>query len=266
MVETRSHRWSLFLGGIIFIISIVGMVIFKSKSEIEPSSLNDLYFNLFRGLLLLMAIYLVVEWSLRKLREYRYLKEDKMNAELLHLKNQISPHFFFNTLNTLYGMIKKDPDGAQNFVLKLSDLMRYSIYRTDKGMVTIEQEIEYLQNFIDLNKIRYHKNITIQFDIAIDQKSYPIHPLLLIVLLENAFKHGVEKLTEKAHIGIELKVSDGHLIFTVENDYESQDNADNAGLGLENLSKRLKLLYPDRHKLQIKQNDHVFKTQLELFQ
>ncbi len=250
--------------GILMLASLLGMVIFKQKLELNDHPMDEFYFNLFRSTSIAIVIFFAFEWLSKRWQEFRMLRNDKLNAELSNLKNQISPHFFFNTLNTLYGLIKKDQDAAQSYVLKLSNLMRYNIYQSNDGLVPIEREIEHLENFIDLNKIRYKKKVEIDFQKNIEDENYSIHPLLLIVPLENAFKHGVETSTDRAFVRIELEVKNDNLSYSVENNFESISQKVDGGFGLQNLESRLDLLYPDHHDLETLELEDVFVTKLSL--
>ncbi|MEL6721492.1 MAG: histidine kinase, partial [Bacteroidota bacterium] len=119
-----------------------------------------------------------LRWVFRETRAILRLRKEKKQAELLHLKSQVNPHFFFNTLNNLYGLVEKDSQRAQQLILKLSDMMRYSIYEGQNDWVTLGEEIEYLQHYIELHQMRYHKTIDVQFDINVEDQSVKIMPLL----------------------------------------------------------------------------------------
>lgn len=142
--------------------------------------------------------------------------------------------------------------------------MRYSIYEGEKNVVTISEEVTYLKNYIELHTIRYHKEITVQFHTAIEKENIKIRPLLLIILLENAFKHGVENLREKAYVHIDLKVNQSSFIFVIENNFDAAESLGQSGIGLNNLKRRLQLAYPEKHMLRIDKADSVYKAQLEL--
>ena len=184
---------------------------------------------------------------------------------MMLLKNQINPHFFFNTLNNLYSLIKKDADAAQDYVLKLSDLMRFTIYDSGKPNVKLSDEIDYLINFIDLQTSRYHKEIDINFEKKIQNSEATIVPLLFINLLENAFKHGVEKATEDAFVHIQLIENDEKISFTVKNNYETDNTSEPKGIGLTNLKNRLNLIYPNAHRLSYNIEDDVYSATLEIY-
>lgn len=215
--------------------------------------------------LTLEVFYLIFYWVFQYRKSIQKLKSDKLEAELMLLKNQINPHFFFNTLNNLYSLIKKDADAAQDYVLKLSDLMRFTIYDSGKPNVKLSDEIDYLINFIDLQTSRYHKEIDINFEKKIQNSNATIVPLLFINLLENAFKHGVEKATEDAFVHIQLIEDDQRISFTVKNNYEADDTSEPKGIGLTNLKNRLNLIYPNAHRLSHNIEDNVYTATLEIY-
>ncbi len=206
---------------------------------------------------------LFIGWVIQQWKWLKTLESKKAKAELALLKSQINPHFFFNTLNNLYGLTVEKSDDAPDVVLKLSDMMRYTIYMGKEDSVPLKDEVEYLQNYIELHKIRYQKkvNITFKYNNTIDIQ---IAPLLYIIALENAFKHGVEKLTENAYIHINLTTKNGVIFFEIENNFEQSENNSLAGIGLDNLKQRLKLLYPNKHQLEINKSDSVYKLSIKL--
>ncbi|MES2653092.1 MAG: histidine kinase [Bacteroidota bacterium] len=194
------------------------------------------------------------------------MKNEKVKSELMLLKSQVSPHFFFNMLNNLYGLVAKDTKKAQELILKLSDLMRYSIYEGEKEMVALTEEIEYLKNYIELHKMRYHKSIIIDFNTNTDENCRVV-PLLFIMLLENSFKHGVETLRANAYVKVGINSFENKIQFTIENNYDSAVNEkNNAGIGLENLKRRLELIYPNKHELSFSITKDVYKSRLTLEQ
>ncbi|NHF60183.1 sensor histidine kinase [Flavobacteriaceae bacterium TP-CH-4] len=205
-------------------------------------------------------------WITLQVKAIVQLKNEKIKNELLHLQSQVSPHFFFNILNNLYGLIDVDSEKAKALILKLSELMRYSIYEGERKTVGIEEEIEYLKNYIELNRMRYYKDIDITFEIDIDKEHYKIMPLLYIILVENAFKHGVENLRKNAFVCIKLTACLGQVFFEVKNNFDSEELPKTPGIGLQNLKRRLDLVYPEKHQLIFtKINDvHTVALHLEL--
>jgi sensor histidine kinase YesM len=206
---------------------------------------------------------LLLSWFYQQWKWLKTVESKKSKAELALLKSQINPHFFFNTLNNLYGLTVEKSDDAPSVVLKLSDMMRYTIYMGKEDFVPLKDEIEYLKNYIELHKIRYHKTVDIAFTHSYES-DYQIAPLLFIIPLENAFKHGVERLTEDAYIHMNLKTDDGVIHFDIENNFGTFEAQINVGIGLDNLKQRLKLLYPGKHKIQIEVNEDHYKLSLKI--
>ena len=202
-------------------------------------------------------------WLFEQWKWLQNLKAEKSNTELSLLRAQINPHFFFNTLNNLYALTIKNSKQAPEVILKLSDMMRYTIYEGEKETVSLKDEIEYLKNYIELHKIRYKKTVEISFNHQIDT-SIRIAPLLFIILLENAFKHGIETLTENAFIHIHLTENENDICFTIENNFDPKEIATSNGIGLKNLKRRLSLLYKEKHLLGIKKGDNNYKTTLKI--
>jgi sensor histidine kinase YesM len=206
---------------------------------------------------------LLLTWFYQQWKWMKTIESRKTKAELSLLKSQINPHFFFNTLNNLYGLVIEKSDDAPNVILKLSDIMRYTIYMGKEDVVPLKNEIEYLTNYIELHKIRYQKRVDIVFNHS-REIDCQIAPLLFIIPLENAFKHGVESITEDAYIHINIKIDAGILYFYIENNFEAKETFQTAGIGIQNLKQRLKLLYPDKHKIKIDVKDSIYKLELKI--
>ncbi|MFK8004871.1 MAG: sensor histidine kinase [Saprospiraceae bacterium] len=233
-------------------------------------ALNDLFdeefFVITFFIYLSIFSFLIARWIFRQIRIIIQLKNEKAKTELLHLKSQVNPHFFFNMLNNLYGLVNKDSKKAQALILKLSDMMRYSIYEGQKEMVTLEEEIEYLKNYVELHQMRYHKKIDIEFDRDIHKEGIKVMPLLFIILLENAFKHGVENLRKDAYVYLDLTTTENEIQFRIENNFDLNEVNEEGGIGLKNLKRRLELVYPNQHALLISETADVYKVQLSLQQ
>jgi LytS/YehU family sensor histidine kinase len=194
------------------------------------------------------------------------LEKEKLNSELAFLKNQISPHFFFNTLNNIYSLISINQEDSQKAVLKLSKLMRYLLYESEDGNTKLSNEIEFMNNYIDLMKLRMSEkiNLKITFPESYEDKSIP--PLLFIPFIENAFKHGIS-YREKSFIEISMTTKQDSISFRCVNSVaKTREGTDNAhsGIGLENVSKRLNLLFPGTHDLKINRSDTEFEILLQI--
>ncbi|MCB0567340.1 MAG: sensor histidine kinase [Phaeodactylibacter sp.] len=216
--------------------------------------------------ILLMTVVLVagLTWLIKQVRLVINLKREQRKTELLYLQSQISPHFFFNVLNNLYGLVDKDTVKAKHLILMLSEMMRYSIYDGQNEVVTIAKEVGFLKSYIDLHKNRYHKKIDVAFVTDIEDGQLKVSPLLFIILVENAFKHGVEHLRTDAYVFVKLVVRRDTISFEVENNFDPEEVKMPNGVGLSNLKRRLALVYPNRHSLSSSQTDTVYKVRLKL--
>ena len=219
----------------------------------------DSYFIIF--FLPIPVLFLI--WIFEQWKWVKNLKAEKSKTELSLLKSQINPHFFFNTLNNLYALTIKNSKQAPDVILKLSDMMRYTIYEGEKEMVKLGDEIDYLNNYIELHKIRYKKAVEITFKHEIDT-SLSIAPLLYIILLENAVKHGIETLTENAYIHINLYEDKDFIYFKIENNFDPKEISEAKGIGLTNLKRRLALIYPKKHELTVDKTNNIYKATLKI--
>ena len=188
------------------------------------------------------------------------------SAELALLRSQVNPHFLFNTLNNIDALIRKDPEKASDSVLKLSGIMRYFIYEANTDKVPLQKEIDYLESFIDLQRLRYRNTDFILYTRSGNSEGLMIAPMLFVPFVENAFKHGTRRNLVPG-ISINLAVTPGKVRLEVWNYFEGNMNGNNhigPGIGLANVEKRLHLLYPDKHKLEILKQDDRFSISLEI--
>lgn len=207
---------------------------------------------------------LFILWVYSQWKWFQSLKSEKTKAELSMLQAQINPHFFFNTLNNLYALTIKNSDKAPGVILKLSDMMRYTIYEGKKNVVSIQDEIEYLKNYIDLHKIRYKKKVDFSFSHQVENDAQ-ITPLLFIILLENAFKHGVESLSENAYVRIDLRQKENYCYFEIENNFDTLESISEPGIGLENLKRRLELTFQKDYELTTNiEDNNIYKVKLKI--
>lgn len=195
----------------------------------------------------------------------REKQSENLKTELSFLRSQISPHFLFNVMNNIVALVRLKSDDLEPTVMKLSSLMQYMLYETDEERVLLKSEAAYLQNYIDLQKQRFGSELSMDVLFDIKEDWHTIEPMLLIPFVENAFKHG-SGLIEHPQIDIELKVVDNHLHFMVKNKYkESKAIKDKtSGIGLQNVKRRLELLYPSSHILTIDQKGGWFTVYLHL--
>jgi len=211
-----------------------------------------------------VLFFLITRWILKQTKNILSLKNEKAKTELMHLKSQVNPHFFFNMLNNLYGWVDKDPVKAKKLIISLSEMMRYSIYEGEKDSVSLEDEVVYMQQYIELHRMRYHKEIDIQFEIDTTEKPVHVMPLLFIILLENAFKHGVENLRENAFVHLKMVANDKQVIFEITNNFDPKEIPATPGIGVQNLKRRLELVYPKKHSLVLDSDNGIYKAKLTL--
>jgi two-component system LytT family sensor kinase len=265
--------YTLVISSYLVIVSIFFSLIYLSG--FEYSQMNPATKNI---LLVLSAVYLVVfivsAFKLLKLN----LKQSKITGELEtkileaqlklkeqelnYLKMQIHPHFLFNTLNTMYGFALKKADDTPEMILKLSNLLDYLLYQVDKLLVPLTEEINHIKDYISLEQMRFNETLNIDFSESNCNETIEIAPMLFLPFIENSFKHGKIK-DGKLHIEISFKYENNTILFNVKNS-NSEGTTKNSGIGLENIKKRLELLYKNQYDLTISDNDSYFKVELKL--
>jgi two-component system, LytTR family, sensor kinase len=207
------------------------------------------------------------EASRAREREIKELEQAKLNSELSMLKNQVSPHFFFNTLNNIYSLIAINAVDAQASVLSLSKMMRYMLYESEHGNTRLKSEIEFMKNYIDLMKLRLSNRVLLKVDFPEHFTDIDIPPLLFISFIENAFKHGVSN-QGNSFISISLNIDGSIVTFLAQNSTTKAQKAEapkiESGIGPENVRKRLSLLFGDNYDLRIEENESVYSVTLKL--
>jgi sensor histidine kinase YesM len=194
------------------------------------------------------------------------LQKDKAEAQLELLKSQIQPHFIFNTLNNIYSLSTQNNPNTSNLIYRLSSLLSYTLYDSRRTLIPLEQEVEYISNYIELEKIRYGDRLDIAVNVLNDTKHIAISPFLLLPLIENCFKHGVSNEIDTCWIRMDILSNDGWLIIKVENSKPSNGkcNGERNGIGLENVKRRLEILYPERHEFKCINEDQTFLAVLKI--
>ena len=215
-------------------------------------------------LILTTLLHLSYKWFVQ-LSKIKQIENEQLHLELFSLKNQINPHFFFNTLNNLYALSLEKSDETPLVILKLSEMMRYTIYDCKASEVSISGEISYLENFIALQKVRHHNRGIITFNNENNNPTAKVAPMILIVFLENAFKHGFDLMEKNAIINMNIKIDENRLHFYIENNFMPSENENQPGIGLENVKRRLSLIYPNTHELKIVKNNSLFSVKLKLY-
>lgn len=209
------------------------------------------------------AIKLTVDWTNQKDR-LETLKKEHLKTELNFLKAQIQPHFFFNTLNNLYALTLEKSSVAPDVVLKLSDIMQYVIYDVKDSKVNLTKEINYIKNYIDLERLRYNENAKLNLNIIGDVSEIKIPSLIFLSFIENCFKHNGKINNFYIKIIFE-NLNNTSLLFTVENNYvDSNKNEKKPGIGNKNIKRRLDLLYQNKYYLDISNKQNIYKVKLEI--
>ncbi len=209
-----------------------------------------------------VVLKLFVDWFVNE-RVQRDLENQRLSAELAFLKSQINPHFLFNSLNSIYSLAYQRSDMTPEAILKLSEIMRYMLYECNDNTVELGKEIQYLQNYIDLQKIRLGEKANIDFKFEGNITTQKIAPLLLIAFIENAFKHGVANDPESP-IQLLLSVKNNQLLFYVHNRKHKANTDSVGGIGLNNVKRRLDLLYPGLYNLDIHNEKDTYTCELSL--
>jgi LytS/YehU family sensor histidine kinase len=203
--------------------------------------------------------YIRQQWEAEK-------QQQQLLAEVNNLKSQIAPHFLFNTLNNLYGLAVEKSDKLPRLMLQLSDLLRHSLYQTQKPLVFITEEMKVLESYIELESVRLEDSLKLQFENSVQATStHQIAPLILIVFIENAFKHAKLVQLEPVNIFIKTTLEDNLFSLTVKNNYNLEKEHSKNGIGLTNVKRRLEVLYPNwQHQLIIEKDENFYTTVLEL--
>jgi len=264
----RSYWW-------LYILSAIVLIVFSVKAKFflidwrfadSPEARSHVLFPS------LMAFTVSIFYSIAVERihaEKRQKENDalRLEMELKFLRSQISPHFLFNILTNLVSLARKKSENLESSLIKLSGLMRYMLYDADKK-ISLQQEVEYLESFISLQKLRFEREVKIIFNIELssEQRDYCIEPMFLIPFIENAFKHGTGYGDHPA-IDIDLTANKGELFFQVKNKFDPETDTSKdemPGIGLNNVRSRLALLYPKKHILVIHNNTNMFNVSLTL--
>jgi hypothetical protein len=239
----RQNMWAFLVGAIIASVFLQILMILLAVGIRQVMRSNDLQMQM--------------EEERRKTAE----------AELTWLKHQLNPHFLFNTLNNISSLTQIDPDKAQESIGQLSDLLRYSLYDSEQEKVSLSSEVEFMDNYIDLMALRCNELTTVEKDLVAPQNHVEVAPMLFISLVENAFKHGVNA-RHPSFVKVSLRMEGPQLVFSCRNSLFEKQGSDHigSGIGLENMKRRLELLYPGKYSYtqQADENEYVVKVTLDL--
>jgi LytS/YehU family sensor histidine kinase len=274
-------RYISLIIGIIVLLPITAFISFelsqwlitplRNSQGIEPPS-KSLFLGLMAGLRgsntvagFAASIKLVKYWYFKK-EENAILEKEKLKAELEVLKGQLHPHFLFNTLNNLYSLVLQQSKQAPEVVLKLSELLRYILTESQSRLICLSKELSILRSYIELEQARFGERLELTLNIKGDIHDQKIAPLLLLPLVENAFKHGANEMLEYPWLSLDIAVTEQHLKLKLINGKPAtnQTSIFSSGIGLQNLKKRLALIYPNQHQFQTISEEESFIVNLEL--
>lgn len=231
----------------------------------QSAVLSKIFPLVITNTILMFTVIFLASIVLRLNNRWKQTEEEKLSAQLAYLKTQINPHFLFNTLNSIYGVtIGKAPEAAE-MVSQLSEMMRYTLRESQYDYVPLTKELQYIENYVELQKNRMDETIEFDFEIVGNPSSLQIAPLILIPFIENAFKHGINA-EQESKIWINIEIKDYQLYLTVHNnkvDVQSQ-HFEHSGIGVHNTKNRLRLIYPDQHLLSIVDSTETYQVSLHL--
>lgn len=274
----KQRNWILYLVSLILLAIIITppqvLVLFLIYEDFP--SIQEVFFEK-QSIYLFQAIFVGASSTAFKItqdwlsheRDKKELQSQNLESELNFLKSQINPHFLFNTLNNLYALSLKKSDQAPETVLMLSEMMRYMLYECNVEKVPLSKEINYLNNYLELEKIRLGKNFEISFNVHGEVGDLEIAPLMFIPFIENSFKHGMNNLISDGFVRINLFIKESEINMQIDNNsghevLKKLDNKNSGGIGLINIKRRLKLLYPQKHKLDLEQTNNTYTVKLNI--
>ncbi|AEM70649.1 putative signal transduction histidine kinase [Allomuricauda ruestringensis DSM 13258] len=269
----KKKYWQFFLGAGM----VVAMIITIEETVLEPlifpnTKRADTFPGIYISLLGVLPVMFILSgckfgWdALKKQAQIDELETTIQESELQFLRSQINPHFLFNNLNNLYSYALQESPKTPEIILEMSGVLRYMLYESKEQFVPLKKELEQLGNFIRLYKLQIEDRGEVRFDVDKIEGEYKIAPLILIVFIENAFKHSQSGQSSDIEIDISVKLSNATLEFSCKNNYEPGFSLDSVakGIGLKNVRKRLELLYPKKHVLKIEEADNSYNVFLRL--
>jgi two-component system, LytTR family, sensor kinase len=227
--------------------------------------LDSVFYEAGTGLISLVyfGVAKLLHYNFKLRQAAQQLRLEKQDAELNFLKSQTNPHFLFNTLNSIYSLSRDKSDIAPEAILRLSKILRFMLYETSKELISVEKEIEVITDYIELEKLRYDESLKINFTYEIEDMNTHLPPLLLIPLVENAFKHGASETSGQSLVHVDLSIKKEVLLFVVKNSIESIETDVKENIGLTNLRRQLQLLYTD-YSLNIQPAEKTFTASLKI--
>ncbi len=272
-------KGKVFLFMLVFLILLVGGVVFNyvAFTYVIDFIFPDYFFISYYGWLditkffaVFMIAFLLIQISLdwvgllRENSRLLQLEKESKEAELKALLGQINPHFLFNSLNVLYSLAINEKEKTSEAIVKLSDILRYAIYDAGVDTIPIHKELTLISNYLELQQYRISKEVDVVFNHDLKDDDWMIAPMLLLPLVENCFKHGPGQEAGKSFVHIKLNLDKGGLSFQIRNSKLPDEKEEHGGIGIQNLKKRLALLYPERHRFDIRETNDTFEVELKI--
>lgn len=271
----RGRRWA-FLGASLLVAVVVCYlrwrstlwIVFLDEGYRLALPLSKVFKNVLRDyavIALAVSLQIIGDWD-RKDRHNRVLQREKQEAELQFLRAQIHPHFLFNTLNNLYGLALTRSERTAEGILRLSGLLDYILYECNAPLIPLRKELEVIDKYVELERLRYGERLDLRLDFDGADSSIPIAPLLLLPFVENCFKHGAAAVDGNCRIELQVTTDSDSLTFTAVNS-RRPDHRQREGqsIGLQNVRRRLNMLYPNRHELEITEEERWFRVKLSIY-
>ncbi|WP_108423953.1 sensor histidine kinase [Flagellimonas amoyensis] len=269
----RKKYWQFFLGFILVVVAVIAIEELILEPIMFPNTKRGNSFpGIYISLLGVLPVMFILSgckfgWdALQKQDQIDELQSTIQESELQFLRSQINPHFLFNNLNNLYSYALQNSPKTPEIILEMSGVLRYMLYESKEQFVPLKKELEQLGNFIRLYRLQIEDRGIVRFEVGDMQEEYRIAPLILIVFIENAFKHSQSGLSSNIVIDISVQMEGAVLEFHCNNNFETVPSLDTVakGIGLKNVQKRLELLYPNKHQLEIKEKDNSYQVYLKL--
>lgn len=268
----RKHGIAPYLGSVIILILVFVIIEGFLKSWVLPDYAQTMARHTRKSVFFVFFItaistgYGLIVHLVSQEKTSQQERQERLQSELSFLRSQISPHFIFNILNSIVYLIRSKSPLAEPVTINLAELMRYMLYESSDAQVPLEKELDYLKNYVELQKIRFGEDVEVRMQINGEPTDQIIEPMLMIPFVENAFKHGVGLVADPV-IDIQVHIERTSLFFILRNKIavsQPEDKDGNSGIGLRNVSRRLELLYPDAHKLEINKAGAWFVVELHL--
>lgn len=274
-LKKRKLLTTVFLIGLVLFSATLGERVFLRIINNLPVNYESIFGVTFLYLFLETNFMVGIAFSIKIIKKWLEQQEEKhemekqnLKSELNFLKVQLNPHFLFNTMNNLYSLSLEKSSKTSEGIAKTAELLRSVLYECNDSEIPLEKEVNLLENYIELEKMRYGNRLQVNFNVKGPVNDYKIAPMLLFTFVENCFKHGCSNNTEKPDIAVLLKANQQRIKFTTENNKakKRKDNSKKSGgIGLNNAKKRLEIIYPERHRLTVSEDDNHFKLNLEIW-